>query len=147
MSVVKDPWTATRPTKPSANDNPSAPRFSTAARLRAGPDRIALRSRNLFLRQPLVAASNYPPDFYVPSRMFVDRAVSILGRPGPGEERGATVSVSPARLVCTARVMRPSTPWPTASWVVVALDLARDLSRGREILERWKPPLGVERVW
>ena len=96
---------------------------------------------------PVVAASRYPPDFYVASRLFVDRAVSILGRPGPGEERGATVSVAPARLVCTARVMRPSTPWPTASWVVVALDLARDQSRGREILERWKPPLGVERVW
>lgn len=96
---------------------------------------------------PVVSSAAYPPDFYVPSRLVLDRSVSTLGRPGPGEERGATVSVAPARLVCTARVSRPSTHWPTAPWVVVALDLGRDPSRGREILERWNPPPGVERVW
>lgn len=96
---------------------------------------------------PVVASPSYPPDFYVPSRLVLDRAVTTLGRAGPGGQRGATVSVAPARLVCTARVNRPSTHWPTASWVVVALDLGHDPARGREILERWDPPAGVERVW
>lgn len=96
---------------------------------------------------PVVASPIYPPDFYAPSRLVLDRAVSTLGRAVSSEERGCTVSVAPARLVCTARVSRPSTEWPTASWVVVALDLAQDVSRGREILERWSPPAGVERVW
>jgi hypothetical protein len=34
--------------------------------------------------------------------------------------------------------------WPLAHPVAVALDLAQDRARGREILDDWSPP---ERVW
>ncbi|MHB1536064.1 MAG: transcriptional regulator [Acidimicrobiales bacterium] len=95
---------------------------------------------------PVVADSTYPPDFFVPSTLVLDRAVSTFGRAASTNERACTVTVTPARLVCTDRTHLNSTEWPAASWVVVALDLARDRSRGREILERWSPP-GVERVW
>lgn len=89
---------------------------------------------------PVVASSGYPPDFYVPSRLVLDRAIAAFGRSETVAERKCTVAVPPAGIACRARVDRPSTEWPTAPWIVVAIDLARDHSRGREILGRWTPP-------
>lgn len=96
---------------------------------------------------PVVASSAYPPDFYVPSRLVLDRAVALLGPSESVADRKCTVAVPPAGIACRSRVNRPSTEWPTAPWVVVALDLAQDRARGREILERWTPPEGIERAW
>jgi hypothetical protein len=37
--------------------------------------------------------------------------------------------------------------WPLAHPVFVALDLAQDTGRGREILDAWTPPERWARVW
>lgn len=95
---------------------------------------------------PLVAASGYPPDFYVPSEAVVNRAIATLGTTPRMDERACTVSVAPVRSVCRRRTTLPSETWPVASHVVVALDLAKDRARGREVLERWNPE-GFSRVW
>lgn len=96
---------------------------------------------------PLVLSSDYPPDFYVPSFTAMQRAIATLGTIGPSDERGCTVSLAPTPLVCRRRVSLPNESWRVAEHVVVALDLSRDESRGREVLERWAPPDGIVRVW
>ncbi len=98
------------------------------------------------LGMPIVASSDYPPDFYVRSPFAVDRAVARLGRAISVAERACTVAVAPVPYVC-----KPSEPigglgWPVASHVVVALDLAGDLARGREVIEGWHPA-GLHRAW
>ena len=96
---------------------------------------------------PLVFSSDYPPDFYVPSIIAMQRTIATLGGVVRVEERGCTVSLAPTPLVCRWRVSLPSETWKVAEHVVVALDLSRDESRGREVLERWVPPEGIVRVW
>lgn len=95
---------------------------------------------------PLAASGGHPPDFYVPSQTALRRAIQSLGRAASAEERRCTVSLAPVRYVCAARVARPGEPWPVASHVVVALDLAQDRARGRDVLEQWRPT-EVPRVW
>jgi DNA-binding transcriptional ArsR family regulator len=95
---------------------------------------------------PVVVGSGYPPDFSVPSAAVLQRAVGQLGRAERVDERACTVAVAPVPLACRWRVDRPGEPWPVANHVVVALDVAQDPSRGREILERWDP-VEVARVW
>lgn len=99
---------------------------------------------------PVVAGSGSPPDFYVPSSGLVRRAVRQLGE-SAYEGRGATVAVAPSPVVTAENFYVKSwrTPWlewPIAHPVVLALDLAQDLSRGREILAEWTPQ-GFDRVW
>lgn len=99
---------------------------------------------------PIVMGSGAPPDFYVPSAAILRRAVRRLGEAG-FEQRRATVAVAPTPLA-TAQSYEPgfaSTPWlhwSIAHPVVVALDLAQDRSRGREIIDAWTPR-GFDRVW
>lgn len=95
---------------------------------------------------PVIATSDYPPDFYVPSASVLSRALSSLGQAAGPDQRGCTVSLPPARLVCRMRTSHPGQIWPTASHIVVALDLAKDRARGRDVLERWRPE-GIRRVW
>jgi len=100
---------------------------------------------------PVVVRGGYPPDFYVPDRGALHRAMAELGEAHDPEKRGATVAVAPVPFVCRSRVSRPPgsvspVEWPMASHVVVALDLAQDRARGREILEQWHPE-AVKRVW
>ena len=96
---------------------------------------------------PLVLSSDYPPDFYVPSVTALQRAIATLGGVVHVDERGCTVSLAPTPLVCRWRVSLPTETWKVAEHVIVALDLSRDESRGREVLERWVPPEGIIRVW
>jgi len=96
---------------------------------------------------PLVLSSDYPPDFYVPSVTAIQRAIATLGSVVRSDERGCTVSLAPTPIVCRRRVTLPNESWKVAEHVVVALDLSRDESRGREVLERWVPPQGIVRVW
>jgi hypothetical protein len=37
--------------------------------------------------------------------------------------------------------------WPLAHPLFVALDLAQDVGRGREVLDRWTPDTRWPRVW
>ena len=95
---------------------------------------------------PVAVSGGHPPDFYVPSQTALRRAIQLLGRAASAEERRCTVSLAPARYVCASRVARPGEPWPIAGHVVVALDLAQDRARGRDVLEHWRP-VEAPRVW
>ena len=101
---------------------------------------------------PVVAARNYPPDFFVPSERLLRLAVAKLGTAPSPDRRAATIAVAPAPGVCRYRYSstphrRGALKYPVVHPVVVALDLARDPSRGREILDGWTPPEGITRVW
>lgn len=98
----------------------------------------------------IVVTAGAPPDFYVPNQAALRRAVRRL-RTCPYDERGATVALTPSPVVTAEKryVGSDTTPWlawPHAHPVVVALDLAQDLARGREILDDWTPQ-GFDRVW
>lgn len=101
---------------------------------------------------PVAVRDGYPPDLYVPDQ----KALSwVLNRCEPAPDaarRTATVAVAPDPLVTDRRFTRPDPDggaWPFAHPVVVALDLAADRARGREVLDGWEPDadLDVERVW
>lgn len=101
---------------------------------------------------PAGARTDHPPDFYVPDAATLRRAVQLLGLARTTSSRAATVRVAPVPMVCEQRVdplMLPAGKggWPLAHPVFVALDLARDPGRGREILDAWTPPKPWQRVW
>ena len=98
----------------------------------------------------IVVSSDAPPDFYVPTSTALRRALRQLGKV-PYDERGATVALTPSPVVTAENhyvgsYRRPSLHWPIAHPVVIGLDLAQDLARGREILADWNPQ-GFDRVW
>lgn len=96
----------------------------------------------------VTARSDHPPDFYVPDQTVMRRALHLLGPASGHETRAATIRVAPFSLVCARRVNLPGQAWPLAEPLFVALDLARDPDRGREVLDGWTPPPGVgQRVW
>lgn len=94
----------------------------------------------------VVVSSDAPPDFYLPNATALRRALRQLGK-ASYDERGATVAITPSPVVTAENHYRtPSMHWPIAHPVVVALDLAQDLARGREVLADWTP-YGFDRVW
>lgn len=95
----------------------------------------------------IIVSAEAPPDFYVPTSSALRRALRQLG-PAPFDERAATVALTPSPVVIAEHndFGSPSLRWPVAHPVVVALDLAQDLARGREILADWTPQ-GFDRVW
>jgi hypothetical protein len=104
-----------------------------------------------FMARPL-ARTDHPPDFYVPDAATMRRAVQLLGPARTTSSRVATVRVAPVPMVCEQRVdplMLPAGKggWPLAHPVFVAVDLAKDPGRGREILDSWTPPKSWKRVW
>lgn len=104
---------------------------------------------------PVAARSDYPPDFYVPEMAVLRRATRLLGQAEDAEHRTASARVAPVPAICQRRVapVAPRTPlsagknWPLARPLFVALDLALDPGRGREILDGWEPPQPWQRVW
>jgi len=109
----------------------------------------------LLLGAPLIASTEGPPDFYVPQPSIVDAAVAHFG-PARGQP-AATVRPTryagiyptrPAGIPADEPFRRTPSGIRVAHPVVVALDLAHDRARGREVVETWDPtPLGVIRVW
>ncbi len=101
---------------------------------------------------PLVMSSASPVDFYVPTQQEARIAVRQLGE-SSWLDRAATIAPAPVASVTNQRDLRRASVstrrfhWPLAHPVVVALDLAQDRSRGREILEGWEAPDGYRRVW
>ena len=83
----------------------------------------------------------------MPNQTEARRAQRALGV-ADQEQRAATIAVPPTPLVVTRRIppTSGSAPWPLAHPVFIALELARDPGRGREILEQWHPE-GITRVW
>jgi hypothetical protein len=108
---------------------------------------------------PVGVRSDYPPDFYVPTQVVSRRAQRLLGVAVDREHRRATVRVAPVPMVCDKRIDPAdqsadpdqwgtfSEEWPLTSPLFVALDLARDPGRGREVLDGWDPPRRWRRVW
>ncbi|WP_410620606.1 hypothetical protein [Amycolatopsis sp. cmx-8-4] len=99
---------------------------------------------------PVSIRAGHPPDFYVPDQGTLRRAVQLLGTPVTSSSRAGRVRVAPVPLVCTRRI--DATTWANEEWplvnpLFVALDLAQDRGRGREILDTWTPRKPGARVW
>jgi DNA-binding transcriptional ArsR family regulator len=91
-----------------------------------------------------VVSTGAAPDFYVPGPVVVTIAARRYGVARDASVAAASIAVAPTSAV-TDEVLSPAhQPWPLAHPVAIALDLAQDRARGREILEDWSPP---ERVW
>ena len=74
---------------------------------------------------------------------------TLLGVTDSTAQAHATVRVAPVPAVVRQRVDLDSSPleWPLAHPLFVALDLAQDVGRGREILDEWTPDDRWTRVW
>jgi len=112
------------------------------------------------LGAPVVSTTSVP-DLYVPGPVAVTIAARRFGVARDATVAAASIAVAPVAEVTEVievtevtevteviEVIDDRRPagagWPLAHPVAVALDLAQDRSRGREILDDWSPP---ERVW
>lgn len=97
---------------------------------------------------PVAVHSEQMPDFYVPDGSLVRRATRLLGV-GSRDSAACAIRVAPVMAACRDRVNLPTSPteWPLAHPLFVALDLAQDSGRGREILDDWTPTEPWTRVW
>lgn len=98
---------------------------------------------------PVAVRSGQVPDFYVPDDTVVRRATTLLGPAASAAQARAAVKVAPVPAIVRRRVDLDTSPveWPLAHPVFVALDLAQDVGRGREILSAWTPDERWARVW
>ncbi len=98
---------------------------------------------------PLAVRTADALDFFVPDGAIARRAATLLGTTELSTRAGATVRVAPVPAVVRQRVdLRGSGgEWPLAHPLFVALDLAQDQGRGREILDGWTPDEPWTRVW
>ncbi|ONF62468.1 hypothetical protein AVR91_0239655 [Amycolatopsis keratiniphila subsp. keratiniphila] len=99
---------------------------------------------------PVSVRADHPPDFYVPDQGVLRRATRLLGTVEAPSARAASLRVAPTPLACARRVDGAAwagESWPLANPLFVALDLARDPGRGREILDMWTPAEPWHRVW
>lgn len=96
---------------------------------------------------PAAVRSGQVLHFYVPEKALVRRASTLLGAAST-TDASCSVRVAPVPAVCQRRVAAGAeSEWPLAHPLFVALDLAQDLGRGREILEAWTPGERWARVW
>lgn len=91
-----------------------------------------------------VVSTRAAPDLYVPGPVVVTIAARRYGVARDAGTAAASVAVAPASAVTNEARDPVHQPWRLAHPVAVALDLAQDRARGREILADWNPP---ERVW
>lgn len=103
---------------------------------------------------PIAIRADQQHDFYVPDERVMRRAVQLLGEPELRVGRGVTLRVAPSDAVCAQREdptkhgwNRTHEHWPLAHPLFVAIDLAQDPGRGREVLNDWTPPEPWHRVW
>lgn len=96
---------------------------------------------------PVGVTATHPPDIYVPDLATLRRAGQMLGRSAVHAARAATLLVAPTAQVCSERVTHRGGAWPLVRPLFVALDLAQDPGRGKEILQAWSPPEPWSRVW
>jgi len=87
-------------------------------------------------------------DLYVPGPVMVTIAQREYAAARGPADATASIAVAPASLVVNRRLPpRRKGRWPLAHPLAVALDLAQDRARGREVLEDWTPPREFRRVW
>lgn len=103
---------------------------------------------------PIAIRSNHPPVLYVPDERVMRRAAKLLAPVREHATPAAVLRVAPTTLVCIHRQDPVNFPgngnsehWPMTRPLFVALDLAQDPGRGREILDGWNPPEPWPRVW
>jgi hypothetical protein len=98
---------------------------------------------------PLAVRTVQLLDFYVPDQATARRAATLLGAASSRSQARCAVRVAPVPAACSHRVDLAASPfeWPLAHPVFVALDLAQDTGRGREILDAWTPPERWARAW
>ncbi|MFC9256607.1 hypothetical protein [Amycolatopsis thailandensis] len=99
---------------------------------------------------PVSIRADHPPDFYVPDQVTLRRSVQLLGAAATAATRAGRVRVAPVSLVCARRMDATewaAEEWPLANPLFVALDLAQDPGRGKEILDGWTPGRIGTRVW
>ncbi|MGH9918663.1 MAG: hypothetical protein ACRD6W_07335, partial [Nitrososphaerales archaeon] len=86
---------------------------------------------------PIVATAGEPVELYVVGPVEVSIAVREYGAAKPGQGL-ATIAVPPVSAVVAPDRWLPLVGgWPAAPKLTVALDLAQDRARGREVLESW----------
>lgn len=97
---------------------------------------------------PVVAREDQLVEFYVPDAATARRAVTLLGAAPTAATAKASIRVAPVPAVLSHRTKPKGRgmKWPAAHPLFVALDLAQDQGRGREILAAWTPTEGT-RVW
>jgi hypothetical protein len=95
------------------------------------------------LGAPVVSTTSIP-DLYVPGPVAVTIASRRYGLAPDPTVAAASIAAAPVADITAHRRAPNNQAWPLAHPVAVALDLAQDRSRGREILEDWTP---IERVW
>lgn len=93
---------------------------------------------------PVVATSDWPPEIYVDDRWNLRHLLPSVGL-ADDEPAAASVALCPSRYGFSIEA-GINDAFPVANHVVVALDLAQDPGRGREILDAWSPE-GHTRVW
>jgi hypothetical protein len=91
-----------------------------------------------------VVSTRGTPDLYVPGPVVVTIAARRHGVARDASVAAASIAVAPASAVTNETRDPVHQPWRLAHPVAVALDLAQDRARGREILADWTPP---EHVW
>jgi hypothetical protein len=94
---------------------------------------------------PVVAAGKGPLELYVTGPVELSIATRRDGAAAPGVGE-AVVAVPPTSLVNERNehdVIPMIDQWPAAPLLAVALDLAQDESRGREILSEWSVGDGI----
>jgi DNA-binding transcriptional ArsR family regulator len=98
---------------------------------------------------PLAVRTGQLLDFYVPGQATLRRATALLGVASSRSQARCAARAAPVGAACSHRVDVAANPfgWPLAHPVFVALDLAQDAGRGREILGAWTPPERWARVW
>lgn len=98
---------------------------------------------------PLAVRAEQLLDFYVPDQATARRATALLGEASSRSQARCALRVAPVPAACSHRVVLATNPfeWPLAHPLFVALDLAQDAGRGREILDAWTPPDRWARVW
>ncbi|OHV33016.1 MULTISPECIES: helix-turn-helix domain-containing protein [Pseudofrankia] len=98
---------------------------------------------------PVAVRADQTLDFFVPDQVVLRRATTLLGAAATPARAGASVRVAPVAAVCARRFDLPggSWRWPLAHPLFVALDLAQDEGRGREILDAWNPDPRWSRAW
>jgi DNA-binding transcriptional ArsR family regulator len=98
---------------------------------------------------PLAVSTGQLLDFYVPDQVTARRATTLLGAAPSRAQARCAIRIAPVRSACSHRLDLANNPfeWPLAHPVFVALDLAQDAGRGREVLADWTPPERWARVW
>lgn len=98
---------------------------------------------------PVAVRTDEVVHLYVPDATVLNRAGRLLGRVQSRAEARCAVQVAPVPWVCQRRVDLTTNAfaWPLAHPVFVALDLAGDRGRGREVLDAWTPKAPWSRVW